>query len=244
MAPAAHCSREFRLLQQTETLPTARYPIPATILDLANWSLQLPVKDAMIVKQPQLNFFNSSIFYGMVVLVTPAGGDTTSGSQYPRTELREMKNAGRDEASWGTSDGTRHVMNFSGAPNRLPRAEPGVTIAQVKSSRSEPMELRVLDEGKGPTVVVRFNDTAKDKTTLDSAYRLGSFYSITITVEKGSIAVAYANGAKAANTSRKASAAGCYSKVGNYLQSDNRDDIANKEWAEVVIRSLRVTHSK
>ena len=75
--------------------------LPAKVLDLANWKLTLPSGE-----QPELATFKNKFFHvdpkgDGVVFTAPAGGSTTSGSDYPRSELREMTDNGRNEASWG-----------------------------------------------------------------------------------------------------------------------------------------------
>ena len=41
---------------------------------------------------------------------TPVKGVTTGNSEHPRVEFREMKNNGKDKASWSSTDGKTHTM--------------------------------------------------------------------------------------------------------------------------------------
>lgn len=71
---------------------------PGEIFNLTSWKLQLPVADAkgkiIEVLQPELATYNSSWFYtdesgGSAVFFAPENGAHTSGSSFPRSELRE-----------------------------------------------------------------------------------------------------------------------------------------------------------
>src|SRR6266699_3846674 len=98
--------------------------VPANVLDLTNWYLTVPVAakgsgTAAEIKQPQLGSYSSSYFKvnntgDGVVFQANAGGATTSGSKYPRSELREMTGGGRTKAAWSTSVGT-HTMRLKAA---------------------------------------------------------------------------------------------------------------------------------
>jgi hypothetical protein len=69
---------------------------PGQIFNLTSWKLQLPVADAngkvVEVLQPELATYNSSWFFtdqNSAVFFAPENGAHTSGSSFPRSELRE-----------------------------------------------------------------------------------------------------------------------------------------------------------
>ena len=72
--------------------------------------------DATSISQAKLKTFshNSHFYldstYSYIVFTTPALGVTTSGSEHPRVELREMTAAGAS-AAWGSNDGLTHTIN-------------------------------------------------------------------------------------------------------------------------------------
>jgi len=72
--------------------------------------------NATTISQKTLaTFSHSSHFYldstySYIVFTTPALGVTTSGSEHPRVELREMT-ATADSAAWGSNDGKTHTIN-------------------------------------------------------------------------------------------------------------------------------------
>lgn len=84
---------------------------PAHAIDLTNWKLTLPVDSrngftGKAVEYKQLGNVKNSEFFrnsdGLIFRV-PSNGATTSGSKYPRSELREMKNG--TEYYWTTAQG-------------------------------------------------------------------------------------------------------------------------------------------
>src|SRR5439155_891934 len=103
----------------TTTTLTGSTKFPSQVLDLQNWKLTLPIDangdgKADEIVQPQLASFilvpPFSVSDGGtgVVFWANCGGATTSGSGYPRSELREMN--GGTVAAWGTADGHVHTM--------------------------------------------------------------------------------------------------------------------------------------
>lgn len=68
------------------------------------------------IKQTKLATFSHATHfyldssYSYIVFTTPANGVTTSGSDHPRVELREMTAKGA-AAAWGSNDGKTHIIN-------------------------------------------------------------------------------------------------------------------------------------
>ena len=86
------------------------------------WKLTLPVNGAQEIKQPALATYTSKYceLNGArtgVVFRAWHGGDTTSGSKNPRSELRETVD-GKTEGYWVIEKGT-HELHIVGAVNRL-----------------------------------------------------------------------------------------------------------------------------
>jgi hypothetical protein len=77
-----------------------RHPPPGAVFNLSAWTLQLPVSDGhggvVEIKEPQLDTYTSEYFYtngssanNAMTFWCPEDGAHTSGSSYPRSELRE-----------------------------------------------------------------------------------------------------------------------------------------------------------
>lgn len=214
---------------------------PSDVLDLRDWYLTLPTgrsKDPDTVQQPRLARYRSEYFRlddagTGVVFRANAGGVTTKGSKYPRSELREM--AGKEKASWSNSDGT-HTMTVRQAVTRLPPAKPEIVAAQIHDADDDVLVVRV----EGNRLIVRYDD-GDSVAVLDPAYRLGTVYELRIVAAGGRVEIFY-NGVRKAEVPKSGS--GWYFKTGAYLQSNPDRGDAPDAVGEVVIYGLRVEHSR
>ena len=226
--------------------------LPADVLDLADWYLTLPTGtpgDPDTVHQPELATYSSAFFRlndarDGVVFRADAGGVTTSGSKYPRSELREMRAgaAGRSgdedddaaKASWSNESGT-HTLGVRQAVTAVPPMKPEVVTAQIHDREDDVMEIRV----EGTRLIAAYAD-GDSEITIDPAYRLGTVFDLEIVAENRRVGIFY-NGAKKADIDLHGS--GWYFKSGSYVQSNPSRGDAPDAVGEVVIYDLRVTHS-
>jgi hypothetical protein len=213
---------------------------PASVLDLTNWKITLPVAGsgggALEVKQPQLASYSHEYFRAAgqsVVFTAPVTGATTSGSSYPRSELREMANGGRDNASWSSTSGT-HVMEITQAITQTPSAKPHVVAGQIHDSGDDVVMIRL--EGKNLFVEGDGDSLAE----LDSNYTLGTTFTVRLVVANGRIRVFY-NGVQKLDYAFNGS--GLYFKAGAYTQSNASKGEPAGAAGQVVITELRVTHT-
>jgi len=215
--------------------------LPGELLDLSNWFLTLPTggeEDPQSIFQPELDTYSSEYFQldaarTGVVFTTPAGGTTTSGSSYPRTELREM--FGEEKASWSNRSG-RHTLTVRQAVTALPPVKPEVVVAQIHDGDDDVVLVRV----EGSRLLVEYDD-GDGEVMLDPAYRLGALYDLEIVAEGGRILVSYQGGPPAVVDLE---GSGWYFKTGAYLQSNTERGDAPDSVGQVVLQSLRVTHSE
>ena len=103
---------------------------PGRLFNLTNWKLQLPLagKNGGVVEvsQPALSTYTSAYFYGSgasAVFFCPEDGATTSGSSFPRSELRENVDFLIDAKAGGV-----HALN---ATVRVLAASAPITIGQL-----------------------------------------------------------------------------------------------------------------
>jgi hypothetical protein len=212
----------------------------AGIVDTSGWYLTLPTGhkgDPDTVQPPKLAEYSSTWFHldsssDGLVFTANAGGVTTSGSSYPRSELREMD--GAKKASWSNTRGT-HTLTVRQAVTALPKAKPEVVTAQIHDSSDDVMEIRLEDT----RLIAEYNDGRSD-ITLDPSYSLGSVYDLKIVASGGRIRVYY-NGAKKADIARQGS--GWYFKSGSYVQSNTSKGDKAGAVATVVIYRLDVAHT-
>ena len=194
--------------------------LPAQVLDLTNWKLNVPegVKTpdrSDEYKQPELGTYsNPHWFYvnkegDAVVFRALTGGTTTKGSGYPRSELREMTDNGKKNASWSSSEGT-HTLFIDQSIIHLPTKKPHIVVGQIHDAEDDVIVFRLeknklfvkMDDDKGPV--------------LDENYQLGTRFTVMFKV-KNNETECYYNG-KLRYTYPKAFT-GAYFKAGAYVQS-------------------------
>jgi hypothetical protein len=216
---------------------------PARVIDLTNWKLTLPIGSsahkATEVTQPSLGTYRNSTYFHLdstgkgVVFRAHAGGATTSGSTYPRSELREMTDGGKKEAGWSSKSGT-HVMTVSEAITAVPSVKPHVVAAQIHGGEDDVVMVR-LEKNR------LFVEADGDEVgVLDPAYVLGTRFTVELRATSAGIRVTY-NGSK--SVTYATSGSGYYFKAGCYTQSNVDKGDKASAYGEVVIYSLRVQHS-
>jgi poly(beta-D-mannuronate) lyase len=217
--------------------------LPGGIIDLGNWKLTIPVgdhDDPKEIEQPKLSTFQDPRFFHVdatrtgVVFRAGVDGVTTSGSDYPRSELREMSGGGRKEASWTNKRGT-HVMTLQEAITSTPKAKPEVVAAQIHDDEDDVLMVRL----NGTRLIVETEDKGPIGV-LDPNYVLGTRYALQITADRSGIRVTYNN---ARTVTYKKTGEDYYFKAGCYTQSNEDQDEPDGAYGEVVIYSLAVQHS-
>jgi len=215
---------------------------PADLIDLGSWYLTLPTGregDPDDVYPPDLTSFLDSDWFRLngtrdgVVFRANAGGVTTENSNYPRSELREMK--GGELASWSNEKGA-HTMSLRQAVTRLPQVKPHVVTAQIHGGDDDVVLVRL----EGERLVAQYDD-GRSEIVIDNAYRLGTRYDLRIVAADSRVEIFY-NDELAAEIPRSGS--GWYFKTGSYVQSNPERGDSPDAVAEVVLYSLRVEHSE
>jgi hypothetical protein len=207
----------------TSTTSTGTATRPSQILDLRNWKLTVPVDTSQAGSPDEFQAAELAGFeYKPYFLVDPtgtgvvfaanAGGRTTSGSGYPRSELREMANGGKTLASWSTTSGT-HTMTITQAVTQLTPVKPHIVVGQIHDANDDVMVIRL----EGRHLFVDHNGVQGN--TLSNDYQLGTRFTVTIVAAGGHIKTYY-NGSTTAADDYAISGAGCYFKAGAYVQSN------------------------
>jgi hypothetical protein len=218
---------------------------PADVLNLTNWYLGLPIgadESPTNIKQPALDTYRIDPWFvptadcGGVRFRAAVNGVTTSGSGYPRSELREMTNGGGTEASWSSTSGT-HTMVVREAITALPQEKPHVVAGQIHDSDDDVSVFRL----EGSSLYVTNGDTAHHKL-VTSSYQLGTPFEAKFVVSGGKV-MAYYNGVL--QTTISTSFSGAYFKAGAYTQAncDNSSPCSASNYGQVEIYNLTVTHS-
>jgi hypothetical protein len=212
---------------------------PGELIDTDDWYLTLPTgKEGSpdTVDGSELATYHSKFFAlndsrDGIVFTANAGGATTSGSKFPRSELREMQ--GTEKASWDGRKGT-HTMELDQAITATPDAKPDVIAGQIHATSDDLMQIHL----SGTQLTVKYGD-GKKKVLLDDDYRLGTRFTTKIESSGGRVKVWY-NGAPKADLA--ISSPTSYFKAGAYVNSNTRTGDDAGATGQVVIYRADVTH--
>jgi len=182
-----------------------------------------------------------------VVFKAHVGGATTSGSNYPRSEFRQL--VGGDDNYWSMED--YQYLEVRVRATHLPKIKPEVSMVQIHGHDDEPLRIEYRTDSQGLHVVQNENNT---KTyVLD--YELGQQLFITVTVNNGNITLYILNEDtnEDYNATWESEDPKGYFKVGCYTQSSNNletcksgegwDNQDANEYGEVRIKDLKLTET-
>ena len=209
-----------------------------------NWTLTLPSgkKDhpSELLHDGYAELSNKNFFIkdDELVFNAPTDGYTTSGSHYPRCELREMLDGG-GEACWDIKKG-KHSMEYTVKVNHVPKTKSQIVVGQIHDDKDDVIEVRFSGGSTTEHLAVDVIHNSINYGSLDDKYVLGSQITLKIsTTDNGFITVENKTTRvliKALITKK------CYFKVGSYVQSnpskgDKHDD------GEVSLLKVSVNHS-
>lgn len=224
---------------------------PSQVFDLSDWKLTLPVVSQenssapLNVMQPQLATFEMFPWFTQtsdkngIVFRAPVNAPTTSNSNYPRSELREMTDNGKKENFWPSTSGT-HTLFLDQAITAVPKNKPDVVAGQIHGDDDDLIVIRL--EGK-KLFAAR---SKQNLATLDEDYELGKRFTVRFVVRDGKIMLYYNGGRDPVYTlSKKVNEA--YFKAGVYTQSncetEDLPEFCNSDnYGEVVIYQAVLSH--
>ena len=217
--------------------------VPADVLNLTNWKMTLPTGSAgspTEIKQPALDSYSNDPYFVVVgdavQFRAPVNGVTTSGSSYPRSELREMTSNGTANASWSSTSGT-HTLVVNESFDHLPADKPHLVGAQIHDADDDVTVFRL----EGSSLYITNGDDTHYKL-VTSSYTLGTAYEAKFVVSGGQVK-AYYNGVLQTTISKSFS--GAYFKAGAYTQANctNSSPCAATNYGQTTLHSVTVTHS-
>jgi hypothetical protein len=203
---------------------------PSSIINLANWKLTLPTGkkgSPAEITQPKLDTYSGAHFYvdgANVIFTAPTNGVTTSGSLYPRSELREMKAGGKKLAAWSNKRTTR-TLDVAATFLELPSGKREVVACQIHGGSDDITKLIL----RGSTLSITIGDNGNEDI---GAYTLGTPFTFRYKARPGGIECWY-NGALVHTIPGNFS--GAYFKAGCYTQA-NKSNGSGK--GQVAISSL------
>lgn len=220
---------------------------PMDVVASKNWKINIPLRGAPEIVQPKLATYSSEWFHlneagDGVVFYCPTNGGTTPNSKNPRSELREMRDDGADEAEWSTSTG-QHSMIIDLMVTELPAGtKPHVVIGQIHGGDDDLTVFRLEGNTSGDRNVGKLWITSGDNTHAHHAadIRLGTRHQLGFHVDNGTISYSY-NGFAIPYKQTNKKKSSCYFKVGAYNQAGGVGD--PNGYAEVVLYSVQVCHN-
>lgn len=234
-------------LSDREVALTASCSYPGQVLNLTNWKLQLPVGNganpptAQEIKQPQLRTYKNASYFSAasncngVTFTAPVNGVTTSGSSYPRSELREMTNNGSTNQSFSSLAGT-HRFTVQLAFAATPKVKPHVVGLQVHGGDDDASTFRL--EGKSLWIT---NGDNAHWYLVTSDYSLNTRFTAAYEVSGGVIKAFY-NGRQV--TSFPTTFTTGYFKTGAYTQANctNSTPCSSTNYGRTVVYAMAATH--
>lgn len=166
-----------------------------------------------------------------VVFRAETTGATTPNSTNPRSELRQMKPGGAQEASWSNASQT-WAMDAYMAFTHLPGGKPHVVGMQVHDGKDDVTVLRL--EGT-QLYITKGNDT--HHIAVPGAYTLGTPMSVAVVAQKGGGITWTINGVNRGGVGGVKS--GCYFKAGCYTQASPSSTPPGSGYGETTFWSLR-----
>ena len=229
----------------TTTVQSVQITNSSKPFDITNWKLTLPIGDSDNPKeivQPELASYSLDPWFvinqGAIRFRAAVNGKTTGGSNYPRSELREMTDNGKANASWSSKSGT-HTMFLDEAITAVPQIKKHVVAGQIHDKSDDVIVIR-LEDSK-----LYVNVDGKNKHTLDDNYSLGKRFNVKFEVSDGQTKVYYNGASDPAYTLGK-EYSGAYFKAGAYAQSNcSKEESApcnDSNFGEVIIYQLAVNH--
>lgn len=217
-------------------------------------SVTLPELVAGYSADPYFKVVTDASGVNRVQMRVSVGGPRTSGSNYARTELRELDQSGNNIAFNPTAAGT-HRQAGKSTITALPPNKPETVIAQLHNSNKDRIAIRTQagPGGVGNKISIRVNGTVNAPGWQDTAnYVLGTevswkmecingtwrVYINDMTTPKVTVAHSVLQDSDA---STGVTASSWYFKAGNYIQSSTTDDAATA-YATVLLRDLTHTH--
>ncbi len=233
----------------TPTPGTGGKQYPAQVLDLTNWKITMPYDKnddgkADEVKPPQIaTFTDPDYFYvspagNSVIFKAHAGGATTSGSGYPRSELRERTSDGTADIAWSASSG-KHTMFIDQRVNHLPVEKPHIVVGQIHGGSDDLTVFRL----EGNKLFIDIGGS--DGPVLSNNYQLGTRFTVKFEVQNNQVKYYYNNALVPFTLETNVS--GAYFKAGAYTQSACQGDKKVPDescdaYGEVEIFDVKVTH--
>jgi PKD repeat protein len=230
---------------------------PGSNFNLNNWYIQFPTEngsltctagsvDSASTTQLINGYTNAPYFYtgsdGAMVFWAPINGATTSGTTFPRSELRELINPSNTSIDW-IPYGT-HILNAQVKVLQVPSSTKEVIIGQIHaySSAALPTVKIIYDNGKlHGTVKTNSTDDGSDLDFPTVTSGLSNTITYTIEVVNGLVSVAIngiTNSYNIFHSDPNYTNETQYFKAGDYCQANSCSNPSTNDGARIAFYAL------
>jgi hypothetical protein len=194
---------------------------PGQNFNLSKFKLQLPVAHGNgVVEIPaaQLPTYTSEYFYtdkttGAMIFWVPTDGAHTSGSKFPRTELRQ-------NTDFTISTGSTS-LTVTVAVLQTPKRN-NIVVGQLKGENEQPIELRWIEGDVVASVKTSYKQTKPENLTLASGLKEGRKFTYTMALQRGVVTITVNGSSKKVTFDKDWDADKVYWKFGNYCQDNSK----------------------
>jgi hypothetical protein len=167
---------------------------------------------------------------------------TTSGSSYPRSELREVAADGSDTFAWDTAAGP-HWLWLRGRVTHVPPVKPTVIVAQIHNGTDDQIAICTQLSSGVLKMLCRVNGTSSGQPNLANPYVVGTTYEILVKVHAGVTTIWYNDMVTPVITTTAVTGATSYFKAGCYPNSNENDETDDTEYGQTEIDWIEVWHA-
>ncbi len=235
---------------------------PGSNFNLNHWYIQFPTSggsltcsggsvDSATTTQLINGYTNAPYFYtgsdGAMVFWAPINGATTSGSSYPRSELRELLNTNDTSVDW-TPYGT-HILDAQVKVLQVPTSTKKVIIGQIHGYSGAALPTVKVEFGNNTvyaTVKTNSNDDGSDFVFPSVSSALSNSITYEIKLVNGLVSIVINNKTNSMNifqTDPNYTNETQYFKAGDYCQADSCSNPANADGARVAFYALTRTQA-
>lgn len=200
-------------------------------------------------------FFTGTSDYTRCSFYTQVNAATTSGSSYPRSELREVEPGGSVNMFWDPHDGGTHWIRGRSAYTHLMAVKPTLITSQLHSSDDDVIQVATQKQSTGQLVLLlRINGTSVGIPTFEDPYTPGPEFDWMHEILpplNGQVALCriyyqslFVPHYTMPVTDMPVTAPGYYFKAGNYLNSNTSTEDGNSsEYGSSTLRNLQHWHT-
>lgn len=182
--------------------------------------------------------------------INAGAGRTSTGTDFPRSENREVLSDGTSLAAWDGGDGGDHYMLWTPRISAVTHERPWVCFGQIHDASSDLIRLQCqgsTGQTTGLDIVARYTKDGDETTVvlIENGYDVGdSLGPCELLVRAGTLTVRI-DGALLL-TVGDMGVPGCYFKAGCYLQSnvhEQGEDPDDEAAVQILAGSLQVWHT-